>query len=155
MPGHPGMPGPQGMPAHPGMPGPQGMPGPSSGNPGHQMGEFGDCLFGYQQPWNFFNAPQDQQSHECTCHSSHGPGHPKHDAHKYGQFIGLVNDLANGKADPYQVMSYLDNLDTQFWKGALVGLAVTLLLTNNPIKKTIGETFSGIWGSSPKETGEK
>lgn len=96
-----------------------------------------------------------QAGHAPGCgHADHGPGHPKHDAHQYGQFMGLVNDLANGKADPSQVMSFLGGLDGQFLKGALVGIGATLLLTSDSVRKGLTGTLSGIFGTSGKDPGE-
>jgi hypothetical protein len=88
---------------------------------------------------------------------SHGPEphrHPKHDAHQYGQVMGLVNDLANGNADPSRVMAVLGNLDAQFWKGALVGVGVTLLLTNTAVRNALAGTLSGIFGAFSQKTEE-
>jgi hypothetical protein len=88
-------------------------------------------------------------------HADHGPGHPKHNAHQYGQFMGLVNDLANGKADPSQVMSFLGGLDGQFLKGALVGIGTTLLLTSDSVRKGMAGTLSGVFDAFGKESREE
>jgi hypothetical protein len=68
--------------------------------------------------------------------------------------MGLVNDLANGNADASRVMSFLGSLDTQFWKGALVGVAAALLLTNESVKSGIASGLSGIMGVFGKEKEE-
>jgi hypothetical protein len=88
-------------------------------------------------------------------HADHGPGHPKYDAHQYGQFMGLVNDLANGKTDPSRVMSFLGGLDGQFLKGALVGIAATLLLTSDSVRKGMAGTLSGVFDAFGKESGKE
>jgi len=88
-------------------------------------------------------------------HDDHGTGHLKHDAHQYGQFMGLVNDLANGKADPSQVMSFLGGLDGQFLKGALVGIGATLLLISDSVRKGMAGTLSGVFDAFGKESREE
>lgn len=69
--------------------------------------------------------------------------------------MGLVNDIANGNTDPSRVVSFLSGLDSQFWKGALVGVGVTLLLTNDTVKNAIIGTLAGVMGTFTKETEEK
>lgn len=88
-------------------------------------------------------------------HADHSPGHPKHDAHQYGQFMGLVNDLANGKADPSRVMSFMGGLDGQFLKGALVGIGATLLLTSESVRKGMAGTLSNVFNALGKESREE
>jgi hypothetical protein len=143
--------GPQGM--HPGMTGPQGMPGVGHpfAHPGPQVAGPAATPMGYHQP-QAFGPVTGQDPHGCQHDAAHGPGHPKHDAHQYGQFVGLVNELANGNADPSKVMAFLGSLDNQFWKGALVGVSITLLLTNDAIKNAIVGTLSNILGAFTKET---
>jgi hypothetical protein len=76
----------------------------------------------------------------------YGPGSmdPKHLENRYGQLMAMCNDLMQGKADPMQVMSFLNSNGTNFWKGALVGAAVTFLLTNEGVKSALRETFSSL-----------
>lgn len=81
-----------------------------------------------------------------------GPGHRKHDAHQYGQFMGIVNDIANGNADASRMMAFLDGLDNQFWKGALIGVAATLLLTNDALKNGIAGSLAGVFGAFDKSS---
>jgi hypothetical protein len=133
----PGMTGPQAMP--PGMTGPQGMPPgmtvqPSSHSTGHETGSKG-C--------------------GCSGHSGAGAPHVEHDEHQYGQLMGIVNDIANGNADPSRIMAFLQNLDAQFWKGALVGVAATFLLTSDTVKNTIAGALSGVAGTDAKESSTK
>jgi hypothetical protein len=133
----PGMTGPQGMP--PGMTGPQGMPPgmtgqPSSHSTGHETGSKG-C--------------------GCSGHSGAGAPHVEHDEHQYGQLMGIVNDIANGNADPSRIMAFLQNIDAQFWKGALVGVAATFLLTSDTVKNTIAGALSGVAGTDAKESSTK
>ena len=81
----------------------------------------------------------------------HGHSHPKHDAHQYGQFMGLVNDAAAGKVDPARVISFMEGMDARFWKGALIGIAATLLFTNDSVKNTVIGALSGVFGMFGKE----
>jgi hypothetical protein len=67
----------------------------------------------------------------------------------------LVNDVANGNADAARVMNFLGNLDSQFWKGALVGVGATLLLTNDTVKNTIVGALSGLLGVFGNKTAEE
>jgi len=62
--------------------------------------------------------------------------------------MGLVNDIANGKADPSRMMSYLGGVDSQFWKGAVVGIGATLLLTNDSVKGAMAGLFSSLLGGT-------
>ncbi len=73
---------------------------------------------------------------------------PKHLEYRYGQMIELCNDLMQGKADPSKIAAFLTSTGTHFWKGALVGAAVTFVLTNNAVKSAMGDTFSAIFGGA-------
>ncbi len=66
--------------------------------------------------------------------------------------MGLVNDIANGNADASRVMAFLDGLDNQFWKGALIGVAATLLLTNDALKNGIAGSLAGVFGAFDKSS---
>ena len=133
---HPGMMGyapPQGMP-HPGMMGyapPQGMPypGPMGGPP---PGKGPSGCDGHDHlgapPLGTPFGPQPQ------------PGAP------FGQMFGMVNDIMNGKTDPTALAGLLDTSDTRFWKGLIVGAALTFLLTNTGIKDSVGNMVGGLFG---------
>jgi hypothetical protein len=137
---------------HPGMYGPQEMGQPFV-HPQQFPGGHAQST-GYYQPYGYAYDPPpvshagDGGHHQCK-------GHPKHDAHKYGQFMGLVNDLANGDADASRVISFLGSLDTQFWKGAMVGVTATLLLTNDTVKDSIVGALSGLFGIFGKEADDE
>jgi hypothetical protein len=156
--------------------GPQGMAGAPCQNPGFMQGgpqapnmgpqpgamphmgyqpHPGQMPHGGYQPHPGFQPGQEGNPYTCGHDTSHGPGHPKHDAHQYGQFMGIVNDIANGNADPSKIMSMLGSIDGQFWKGALVGVGVTLLLTNDTVKSTLMGALAGVMGTFTKETEEK
>ncbi len=78
---------------------------------------------------------------------------PKHLEYRYGQMIELCNDLMQGKADPSKIAAFLTSTGTHFWKGALVGAAVTFVMTNSAVKSALGDTFSAIFGGA-KSGGE-
>jgi anthranilate phosphoribosyltransferase len=62
--------------------------------------------------------------------------------------IELCNDLMQGKADPSKIAAFLTSTGTHFWKGAVVGAAVTFVLTNSAVKSALGDTFSAILGGA-------
>jgi hypothetical protein len=70
---------------------------------------------------------------------------------QFGQMMGMVNDIVNGKADMSQVAGLLGSFDSRFWKGALVGAAIAFLLTNSTISDSVVGMFSGLWGGGSKE----
>lgn len=139
----PGSPAAPGMSSHPGM---QAAGGGYYGAPPYAGGPMHQTPPGMQPP----EPGGMSESHACA--GDHGPGHPKHDAHQYGQLMNLVGDLANGKASPSQVMDCLSRMDGQFWKGAIVGIGATLLLTNSTVKNALMGTLGGIFGAFAKET---
>ncbi len=96
-----------------------------------------------------------QKPQGCMHGFGQGPGHPKHDANKHGQFMGLVNDIANGDADASTVINFLASLDPLFWKGALMGAVAALLLTNDSVKSSIGGAMSGVMGAFDKDSSEE
>lgn len=134
--------------------GPQGQMYPHGSlpaGPSSQMGGIGP------QPGMFPGGPQGQMppfdprrmGHSgCQGHPGMHPGAPslKHDEHRNGQLFGLIQDLANGQPDAGKIMNWLESCDTPFWKGALVGVAATMLVTNPTVKKTIVDSLSGLWG---------
>ncbi len=72
----------------------------------------------------------------------------------YARVIKSVEDFAEGDATVADVVKTLyteTSRDDQFWKGALVGAAATVLLTNKSVKNAMGKTFGGIFGGSPKK----
>jgi len=78
--------------------------------------------------------------HASVSNDQHADDHgqeriPKHDEHKYGQFMEIVNDVANGNPpDVSKIMEIMRGTDTQFIKGAVVGAVSAFLLTNETVK---------------------
>ena len=70
-----------------------------------------------------------------------------------GQMIGMFNDLmSSGKPEMSKVAGLLGNVDSRFWKGALVGAALTLLISSPAISGSVAGLFSGLLGKGA-ETG--
>jgi hypothetical protein len=79
-----------------------------------------------------------------------GPGHVKHDQHQYGQLAGLIGEFANGNPDMTRVVAYMDGLGTQFWKGAMIGAAATLIATNDQIKAKLSNALGSFLQTETK-----
>lgn len=141
--------------AFPGMGGPRSMPGgaPYHGvapdYPGYQSAGYGTPPTGHQ-PLHMYGPRPPEQPHCC-----HHNGHPGQAPAGRAPWMDLVGDLANGNADPSRLMACLGSLDTQFWKGALVGVAATLLLTNDTVKSAIAGALSGVLGVFQPDAQEK
>lgn len=152
---HPGMPpngGPYGpamgygMSAGPGMGfGPQfapGMAGPSSplhyGPMPGMAGPFGPHAGFAPQPGP---APQGMGG---------APGGQNTPPHSHGMHQ-LFSEISNGGNPISSLSKLLDFSDGDFWKGAAVGAALVLLLTNEDLKKAI---FGAKAGAEPEETEE-
>lgn len=93
--------------------------------------------------------------HRCAHHPESGLGHMRGHAGGQAPWMDLVNDLAGGNADPSKLVACLGTLETQFWKGALVGVAVTLLVTNDTVRNSLKAALSGIFSASQPEVQEK
>ena len=67
----------------------------------------------------------------------------------YGQVIRSVEAFAEGDASVGDVLKTLYTTtaqDDQFWKGALVGAAAAVLLTNDTVKGAMGKTLGAFMG---------
>lgn len=179
-PGGPAMgppPGAQGGPPPMGHPGGQG--GPQMGYPGAQGGCGGE-----DQPTGHSAPGGTAQPHVCNHgNMSYGPapgmgmpgpmpgfhpgmpygGHPGFaGAHspmgqeaQFNQMMGMFGDIMNGKADMSKVTSWLGGVDSGFWKGALVGAALALLISSPMVSDTVKGMFSGLMGGGAQEQGEE
>ena len=70
--------------------------------------------------------------------------HLKNDAHKYGQIVQMAEKFVNGDADISDVVngiSMLENQDSQFWRGLLVGGVATLILNSDQVKNGMAKLF--------------
>ncbi|MEA1969268.1 MAG: hypothetical protein U9N77_13765, partial [Thermodesulfobacteriota bacterium] len=76
---------------------------------------------------------------------------PKFDEHKYGQLMDIANDIADGKApDMSQVMEVMEGLDTQFWKGSMVGALTVFAMTNEAVKHSVVSAMAKIMNTFGK-----
>ena len=98
---------------------------------------------GYQQqvPQQTAAAQPEQTAPESDhTHDENEQGHnqiPKFDEHKYGQLMEIVNDMANGTPpEMSKVVDLMNGIDTQFWKGSVVGAISVFALTNETVKKS-------------------
>ena len=76
---------------------------------------------------------------------------PEHDMHRYGQLFEVVNDIMNGNPEPAKILRFIDGFETQFWKGAMLGVGVTLLVTNDTVKKKFVGGVAGLWSKIQKD----
>lgn len=83
----------------------------------------------------------DHDHHECD-HEDHEHHHMEE---RCAQLIDMYNDFMQGKTNPAKVVNFLSGTGTHFWKGAIVGAVLTLILTNNSIKSSLSEGLSGIF----------
>ena len=67
---------------------------------------------------------------------------------------GMVQDVLKGDADAGKLMSFLQASGGDFWKGALVGAAAVLLLTNGAVKDALAGVMGSMFGQqAADETG--
>ena len=83
---------------------------------------------------------------------------PPPNAPDYSQVIQSVQAFAEGDAtvgDLVKTIYTTTIQDDQFWKGALVGAAATVLLTNESVRESMGKTFASLFGgAAAKESKE-
>ena len=137
---------PQGM-AYAGMDPAYGQP--YMGQPGFQpppgpMDPAQAAATGYYRPYP--GDPQPQAAAEGAA--------PGLDAEHYGRIAEVVTDIANGKQpDMEKIAALYSGFDAQFWKGALIGAVLTVLLTSKPVKNAVAGTLGGIFGAFQKGNG--
>ncbi|TIH14851.1 hypothetical protein D0S45_11965 [Marinifilum sp. JC120] len=59
---------------------------------------------------------------------------PKTSEEQVKQFVDLVKDTAEGKADPASLLSFFNGIDDGFWKGLLVGAGITFVCTSKTVR---------------------
>ncbi len=74
---------------------------------------------------------------------------------RYGELYGLIHEAAEGNPDVSRFLNFFQSSSTDFWKGALVGVGLTLLLTNDTIKGAIAGGVSGLMGVFEKNAEDK
>lgn len=65
---------------------------------------------------------------------------------RYGELYGLIQEAAEGNPDVSRFLNFFQSTSSDFWKGALVGAGLTLLLTNDTVKGAIAGGVSGLMG---------
>lgn len=77
---------------------------------------------------------------------------------RYGELYGLLNDAANGNPDVAGFLDFFQTSSSDFWKGALLGAGLALLLANDAVKSAItaglGSAMGFMGGSAAAEAGE-
>ncbi|THB63998.1 MAG: hypothetical protein D6E12_15870 [Desulfovibrio sp.] len=86
---------------------------------------------------------------------STAPGAAMGQENRYGELFGLIQDAANGSPDVSRFMNFFQSTSSDFWKGALVGVAATLLLTNDTVKGALAGAFGGLMGFMGKSAEEQ
>lgn len=75
-------------------------------------------------------------------------------AEHYSRIADVVNDIANGEQpDMSKLAALYSGFDTQFWKGALIGAVLAVLLTSNTVKTAAAGTMGAIFGALNKNDG--
>lgn len=77
------------------------------------------------------------------------------EANRYGELYGLIREAANGQPDVSRFLNFFESVSSDFWKGALVGTGLTLLLTNDAVKNMLSKSLAGLWGMAGAGAEEK
>ncbi len=72
----------------------------------------------------------------------HGPGVQNH----HGELYQIIQQAANGQPDVSRFLNFFNNVGSDFWKGALVGAGITLLMTSDSVKNMLAGGIGGLWG---------
>lgn len=126
--------------AQPGMAQPAGFPQQPLGQAGyaHPVNQFppqpGPGATAHQYPG--------QQPYPVQAAPSPGRGQEN----RYGELYGLIQEAANGNADVSGFLRFFQSTSSDFWKGALVGTGLTLLLTSDAAKSAISKGVAGVFG---------
>lgn len=134
------------------------MPPPNGQQPGpvYPGGVAGPAYAPYPPPYQTaqpgqpYQAYQPYQPNPGAMPPPPFPGAPaadnKSQENRYGELYGLISEAANGNADVSSFMRFFQSTSSDFWKGALVGAGLALLLTNDTVKSAIAGSFAGLWG---------
>jgi hypothetical protein len=97
-----------------------------------------------------------QQAPPGYSYAQAGPNQPPpgFDSDHYGRIAEVVGDIANGQQpDVNKLVSIFNSFDTQFWKGALIGAVITVLLTSETVRTALAGTLGGILGAFKQDAG--
>lgn len=113
-----------------GAPGTSASMGPTQGGPHQAPAGHTGCGGGSPQPGGGY-------AHPGTFQSAYMHHPPLHEANHYGYYPhGADPQYAAPGGEGYSFLG-LNLSDGNFWKGALVGAAITLLITNETVQRTI------------------
>lgn len=80
---------------------------------------------------------------------------PKFDQNKLGDVMSKVSAVMSGEAPPESLLSVLTDTGGDFWKGALIGAAGVLLVTNETVKETVSGVFGSMFGGADDAPAEE
>ncbi len=72
--------------------------------------------------------------------------HVEHDENRFGQMADMVSRFVQGEATTGDMVKDIFSLNfrnDQFWKGALAGALVALVLNSDMVKQSVGKVFGG------------
>lgn len=120
---------------YPGYPGAQGQPGMAAGYGPAPIHAYGAYPYGY--PYGYPTQAQPGYAHPAA---PQGPGFP---GHRPGAEVGmtqLMEEIAGGGNGLSSLGRMLNLNDKELWKGALIGAAAVLLLTNESVQNALFKT---------------
>ena len=80
-------------------------------------------------------SPAQQVSQPAAGNGSQEEKNLKFDEHKYGKFMDVVGSLARGEPpEMSNVVELMGGIDTQFWKGSIIGAATVFAMNNEAVK---------------------
>ncbi len=144
-------------PPSPMMPGPSmqsggcgGAPGPTSGSgvPTQEGPPAGGG--GIPHPGTGFTG----YAHPSATQTSPMHHPPLHEAYHYGYYPQDAYQMYDAQDAPGYSILGLNLSDGNFWKGALIGAAVTLLVTNDTVQKTIMKGVATAYSAAQNGVGE-
>jgi hypothetical protein len=134
-----------GMPGSPAGPGAQAHAGSHPGTGGHA-----GCSAGSHQA----AAGPAGYAHPGQYQSGYMPHPPLHEAYQYGHYAQTpVAPYEDPNAQGYSFLGLHLN-DGNFWKGALVGAALTLLITNETVQRAIMKGVATAYSAAQDGVGE-
>jgi hypothetical protein len=72
------------------------------------------------------------------------------------RIAAMVRDMANGKPpDVDKMVTLFNGFDTQFWKGALIGAVVAVLVTSETVRSGVAGAVGGIFSQFKTDGGSK
>jgi len=93
-------------------------------------------------------------AHPGAYQSSYMYHPPLHEAYRYGYYPhGAVPQATEPSAEGYSILG-LDLSDGNFWKGALIGAALTLLVTNETVQRAIMMGVAKAYSAAEEGVGE-